>query len=303
MKPGSIWGAICFLCLPGLVDAHVGDRIYPIIYLNDEMVDEIKLDDGMVDEWYEAVGDPNLTTSDFTEKMRNEPFAPSDLDFRIWLAWHDDPARFYLAFVSSDDAYQNTHDYGGNFPHNFIFTHDSVGLVVDGDHNGGPDLSPDPTLEEHEEYLGRTQYYYAISRTASGPTMDVPIIRENTGSSWTALLPYGEAGGGVFGEAPVISTIELFVTPFNGWEGWDSPGEIEVSELISGQVIGFGIQVFDYDPSEEWASWTPGLMPALPGPDDLLDGVLMGPGLSVPQGDSAVESVSWMRIKASMEVD
>ena len=303
MKTDGIRRALFLVCLPVLAHAHVSDRVYPIIYLNDRMVDEIQLDDGMVDEWYDVVGEPNITISDFTEKMRNKPLEPSDLDFRIWLAWHDTPTRFYMAFVSSDDKYQNTHDYDANFPHKFIFTHDSIALAVDGDHSGGPGLSSDPTLEEHEEFLGRTQYYYAISQTASGPTMDVSIIRENAGSAWTALMPYGDAGGGVFGEAPTISTIELFVTPFNDWEGWDRPGEIEVSELTPGQIVGFGIQVFDYDPSEDWDTWTPGSMPYTPGPDYLVDGLLMGPGMSVPEEDTSVESISWTRIKASMEED
>ena len=288
------------LIMAGAAEAHTGDRVYPILYLNDEALEEIQLDDGMVDEWYDVVGEPNITISDFTEKMRNKTLEPSDLDFRIWLAWHDTPTRFYMAFVSSDDKYQNTHDYEANFSHRFIFTHDSISLAVDGDHSGGPELSSDSTLEEHEELLGGTQYYYAISQTSSGPTMDVDIIRTNAGSAWTALMPYGDAGGGVFGESPTISTIELFVTPFNDWEGWDRPGEIEVSELTPGQIVGFGITVYDYDPSEDWDTWTPGSMPHTPGPDYLVDGLLMGPDPSAPLDDSAVEAASWARIKASL---
>ena len=42
-------------------------------------------------------------------------------------------------------------------------------------------------------------------------------------------------------------------------------------------------------------------MPFLPKPDFLLDGLLLGPDLPGP-GDSAVESVSWGRIKAALEV-
>ena len=313
MNPDRIrilWRAALLLCLPGLAalsaqaDAHVGERVYPIPYLSDEMLAEIRLDDGLVDEWSELVGEPTLTLSDFSEKERNAQLDPSDLDFRIWLAWHDDPVRFYLAFVGSDDAYENTHDYSvGSSFRDVIHTHDSILLAVDGDHSGGPALSPDATLKDREERLGRTQYYDAIARTASGPTLDVSIIRAYTGTfAWTTLPPYAEGGGGVFGEAPVISAIELYVTPFDDWEGWDSPGEIEVSELATGQVIGFGIRVYDFDPSEE-ARWTPRSMKRF-GPGDLLDGLLLGPDGPVPPGDdSAVESVSWARIKASLEVE
>ena len=92
--------AVFSLCLPGLVVAHVSsDRVYPIPYLSDEALEEIQLDDGIVDEWYDLAGEPNLVISDFTDKLSGTPFDPSDLDFRIWLAWHDDPVRLYVAFV------------------------------------------------------------------------------------------------------------------------------------------------------------------------------------------------------------
>ena len=65
--------------------------------------------------------------------------------------------------------------------------------------------------------------------------------------------------GGVFGESPVISVIELYVTPFDDWEGWDRPDKIKVSRLSAGKVVGFGIIVYDHDPFEEWrTAWTPG---------------------------------------------
>ena len=39
------------------------------------------------------------------------PLNPSNLDFRIWLAWHDEQNRIYVAFIISDDEYKNTHDW------------------------------------------------------------------------------------------------------------------------------------------------------------------------------------------------
>ena len=50
---------VFFLCLPGLALAHVGDRIYPIAYLSDEIVKEIRLDDGQIEEWFDLVGEPS----------------------------------------------------------------------------------------------------------------------------------------------------------------------------------------------------------------------------------------------------
>ena len=52
--------AALLLCLPGLAGAHVGERVYPIPYLSDEMLEEIRLDDGLVEEWPEWIGEPTL---------------------------------------------------------------------------------------------------------------------------------------------------------------------------------------------------------------------------------------------------
>ena len=297
---------LLLLCLPGLGVAHVGDRVYPIACLTDEMVEHIRVDDGSVDEWHELVGEPSLTILDCSDQYRNAPFDPSDLDFHIWLAWHDDPARFYVAFVGSDDAYENDHDYDTRFPDNLIVAHDSIQFAVDADHAGGPGfrVNTDPTVEERHEFLERAQYYAAIARTASGSTLDQGMVRAQAGTAWTALPPYGEGGGSVFGEAPFISVIEAYVTQYDSWVGWEGE-QIEVSRMAPGQVIGFGVTVYDYDPGEEWrTAWTPGRMSENPAPDGLVDGLLLGPASSVPPGDdSAVESVSWARIKASLKVE
>ncbi len=298
VRCNAAWLTAFCLCLPALALAHVGDRIYPISYLSDEALAEIQLDDGIVDEWYDLAGEPNLIISDFTDKMSGTPLDPSDLDFRIWLAWHDDPVRLYVAFVGSDDVYENTHDYDveTNF-RNVIWTHDSIGLIVDGDHSGGGGFTVDPTEEEVIEANGNAQLYSAISQTPTGPN----IGGGGRPSGWIYSPPYADGGGGVFSEAPVISVIELYVTPFDSWEGWDYPGQMEVSQLAAGKVIGFGIIVYDHDPDEqEW--WTPGRMEWRRAwrrdADGLLDGLLLPAGAG-PE-DTAAESVSWGRIKASL---
>ena len=304
----TLYRVLLPLCLSAQAGAHLGDRVYPIAYLTDEMVEHIRVDDGSVDEWYELVGEPSLTILDCSDKYRNAPFDPSDLDFQIWLAWHDDPARFYVAFVGSDDAYENDHDYDADFPDNLIRAHDSIQFAVDADHAGGPGfkVNTDPTVEERHEFLERAQYYDAIARTASGSTLDQMMVREQAGTAWTALPPYGEGGGSVFGEAPFISVIEAYVTPYDSWVGWEGE-QVEVSRLAPGQVIGFGVIVYDYDPGEEWrTAWTPGKMPVFLAPDRLVDGLLLGSDGLAPaeeSSSSAVEWDSWARIKASLKVE
>ena len=113
--------------------AHVGDRVYPIAYLSDEMLAEIRLDDGSVEEWYELIGEPAMTLLDFTKDYEDgSPLNPTDLDFRIWLAWHDDPVRFYAAFVASDDVYKNTYDITKDIRADIMLVHDSIMLAIAG---------------------------------------------------------------------------------------------------------------------------------------------------------------------------
>ena len=292
------------LCLAVSAGAHVGDRVYPVSYLSDEMLEQIDLRDGLVDEWQELVGEPAMTLLDFYSIADPDR---SDFDFRIWLAWHDDPPRFYVAFVSSDDVYKNTHNYdvGDNMGLN-----DSISLLIDGDHSGGPGCSAvfdcaGPSAEEVREH---TQKYNAIARTPDGPNLDDRVTRQAKGEfSWAVLPPYGDGGGGVFGENPIISVIELYVTPFDRWAYDDVEGSV-ASDLNAGQVIGFGIMVVDEE--DDPGIWTEasGAFEHVNGlyflkADGFLDGLLLPQAGPEPGEDSAVESVSWGRIKASLEME
>ena len=238
------------------VDAHVGDRVYPFFKLTDEMVAEIQLHDGSVEEWYELIGEPTLTLLDFASMHHGTSRDPSDMDFRIWLAWHDDPARIYVAFASADNDYFS--EYGDP----------AIQLAIDGDHGGGAGCP----CEDPVEALGETQLYLAVARTGwGGPTLDDTYIRFATGQlAWNALPPYGEGGGNAGGENPVISVIEFYVTPFDRFGRTDDSPALEgsvVSDLVPGQVIGFALLVQDVDHSRSsnrnWhlVFWVPESMP------------------------------------------
>ena len=105
--------------------------------------------------------------------------------------------------------------------------------------------------------------------------------------------------------------IELYVTPFDRWAYDDTEGSV-VSDLAPNKIIGFGVMVYEEDPPEdEWgAPWVEASQPAdhYYGIFDLqadgyLDGLLLPPAEAESGEDSAVESVSWGRIKASLEME
>ena len=101
--------------------AHGGSRVYPISEITDAMLAKVELD-GLIHEW-EDFGEPTMTlTLDFRTYEYSRSPDVSDLDFRIWLGWHDASDRLYLAFVSADDVYHQD---------------DSIWFFFDGDHSGG----------------------------------------------------------------------------------------------------------------------------------------------------------------------
>ncbi len=295
--------------------AHVGDRVYPIAYLSDETLEEIRLDDGSVDEWYELVGEPTMTLLDFTEENEGSAPDPADLDFRIWLAWHDEPARLYVAYVASDDVYKNGHDYNVDWAtssRDNMYKYDSIMLAFDGDHSGGAGCTICPE-ELALDLSGQTQRYMAVAHS-NGPNLDDPATRFYTDSfAWTVLPPYGEGSGRVAGEAPAISVIELWVTPFDQkGKAWDSVEDVVVSDLAAGKIVGFTIAVHDYDPPDNsWMQWSPEATSDTDWDtfftilgykaDRFFDGILL-PELDEPEV-SAISSDSWGRIKASLEIE
>ena len=224
--------------------AHLGGRVFPIPELTDEMLAEIRLD-GFVEEWSDLIGEPTLTLLDFTHGG-GASLDPSDIDFAIWLAWHDDPARIYAAMVAADDVYRNTHTYDVDWITStqsaMVGGNDSIRLGVDGDHSGGPGYD-NQELEIFVEASGATQLYEALSRTPAGPTLDAPRSRYwGEVFSWMALPPYAEAGGRVDGETPVIWSIELYITPFDHrGEELTRPEGSGTSDLSAGRFIGFAM--------------------------------------------------------------
>ena len=154
---------VVLLTLTTSAAAHMGNRLYPIPEVSDEMLERIRFDDESVEEWYELVGEPTMSLIDFQYNNTDLP-DPSSLDFRIWIAWHDDPVRIYLAFSASDDVHIKTNPNGWG-------SDIEITLAVDADHSGQDGYS-DLSFEEAEGSWGGAQQYRAFSQMDSGePTL------------------------------------------------------------------------------------------------------------------------------------
>ena len=294
--------------------AHSGERLYPIPELTDEMLERVQLDDGSVEEWYDLVGEPAMSLVDFRAGGNRIP-DPSDLDFRIWISWHDDPARLYVAYTGSDDVYI-TDDRGDD---------GELLLSVDGDHSGGQGYS-NLSFNEAENTWGEAQQYGAVARMPGiGPALygyftassrsggGFSYVTDISLESWLVHPPYGDAGGDVAGENPTISVVELYITPFDRWLGFDSrPEDIVVSDLTAGDIVGFALVVRESDNRSSRFSLTPEAVQTRDPESDLLfhhradyylDGLLLPADRTDSQDGSAVESVTWGRIKAALDME
>ena len=302
--------------LLGLVsstNAHVGDRVYPIFELTDADLEAIDLQDGSIGDWLDIVGEPTLSAIEFFAHTALEPYDPADMDFRLWLAWHDATNRIYAAMEQADDIYINTYDRSsGNLN---MFAQDSgITLSIDGDHSGGVYGGPCCDDTQAFEFARQVQPYRAIGETiGEDPHVVITRLQDlNPGyeyGTWYTQPPYADGGGRRFGENPVISVTEFYMTPFDDFI-WNSPEESLVSELSPGRTIGFKVLIADRDSKDEFSVSTYFTLPdteAQPlgqgtSADFLLDGLLLGPGGAIPEvEDTAVESITWGRIKASFD--
>lgn len=149
----------CLFLSPAVpASAHVGDKLLLISGLSDNDLSRLDLDDGSTDDWQEVVGEPSYWADALVDPIY--PYDPTDLDFRIWLAWHATSGRLYIAYGSVDDRYIA----GGTSPL------DHLEFVVDGDHSGGRYALfygiPDEEAKRNEE--STTQRYVLGATSIAG---------------------------------------------------------------------------------------------------------------------------------------
>ena len=291
-----------------VADAQPADRIYPIMQLTDRDVAEIDVTDGSVEDWENIVGEPTLTPLDFAEPYGGS-YDPSDMDFRIWLGWHDATDRIFFAMERVDDVYVNEYDREDDFMGIMIFHDSSVSFAVDGDHSGG-ELFPGKYSEDWLQDFLEAQVFHALGEVFDGGSQ-VRLFPHSShvSADWFSRPPFAHGGGAVVGGSPIFSVTEFYVTPFDRFEPTGNPEDSDVSDLFAGKIIGFNIEVFDVDdqpgvetthklavpPSYESYSHL-----VLMSADYFADGVLVTPD-GLASEDSAVETDSWARIKATFE--
>lgn len=281
------------------VQAHIGGTLYPIYELTDRDLAQVDLRDGSIAEWAELLPGPSIVAARFFADPTvgdGAQYDPTDLDFRVWFAWHGAAGRLYLAIERVDDVYIN--DYSGTGPGAVpggMWAQDSVELLVDGDHGGGDfSASADPNWTPDEQKLNayRTAQAYLAVATAPG-SHTVGYL--GAGGAWVDWPPFTDAGGGHSGGSPDTSVIEFHVTPFDDLR-WDNREQSVPSRLYADKIIGFAINVPDWDVPGTYHAFYQlvGNTATWRYADRFVDGRL------VPAEPTAVPSTAWARIKASL---
>ena len=280
--------------------AHVGDVVYPFTEITDEMLEELDLTDGWVEDWEDLVGEPTLTLLDFTADTRYDTPErdPGNLDFRIWLGWHRGTGRVLMGAQVIDDVYVG--GFGGEGDDTARY--DSIEFGIDGDHSGGAYWRLFSSVREWNQ---QAQPYRAVAEASEGPYLDlVGTSDPQSGlADWMVKFPYAEVGGTSQGENPTVYIVELAITPFDLML-WDDRDASISSELSAGRIVGFDLGIYDVDSRPGQTDGYYALFPtpeAAPDADFFGDGILLEAGDTIG-GESIVGSTSWARIKASLGI-
>ena len=294
MGSSRAWIATFFLIvMPALfTEAQLADRVYPISQLTDEMRNEIDLKDGSVEDWLEVLGEPTLTPLDFVTEPWGSEYDPSSLDFRIWLAWGGGGNHLFVAAELVDDFTSAPGD--GDL---------TVIVGVDGDRSRGT-LKIDTGLGLIYP-MQQAQMYTAFPGTYNNSSNVSLWLSETPNLDWVKQPPYADGGGAMIDSEPSFGVVEFYVTPFDNLI-WDDKEKSTVSTLSLGKQIGFCLLVFDVDGNKWDFESAHGLFGTEDGwerggfyaPDFWALGVLIERGN--PEEDTAINSVSWAHIKASL---
>lgn len=296
--------SICTLGLSMTADAHIGDQVYPVFELSDQDLARIDLRDSSVWDWQTILGPPTFVPRDLHTSDLGKAHDASEFDYSIWLAWHNSTNRIYVAVERLDDLYFNQYDRENlRSLNSYMYFQDStIHFMVDGDHSGGEVLLDRSELDDEKllEFNNRqAQWYLGIAEVFDeGPHVSLMEDGFRYFTDWFVKAPFSESGGGVSSDDSHTTITEFYITPFDQLEVTSQAQSVPAS-LYADKIIGLALFIMDYDADNAALSslhhlprhsWGHGL-PA----HEFVDGVLIS-----HSGGTAVEDLSWARIKSSI---
>ncbi len=245
LPPPFASALLLLMVLANPTGAHIGGKVYPIYELTGGDLSQLDLHDASVAGGEQLLPEPSLVARQFYADPTvgdGAQYDPADPGQRTCLAWHGATGRIYLAHERTDDVYIDTYAGGDVWR---IWRNDSIEFMIDGDHSGGDYTgSADPgwTAAEQQLHNNRTaRMYFAIAGAPDGPMLAYAGLR-----TWANRPPYADGGGGHAAGIADTSTIEFCITPFDDLR-WDSAEASMPSRLSAGSIVGFMINVPDWD--------------------------------------------------------
>ena len=177
----------------------------------------------------------------------------------------------------------------------------TVVFGVDGDRSGGNLRIDHATGLAYP--MQQAQEYTAFPGTYDNDN-NVSLWPRAFHLNWLLQPPYADGGGAMIDSEPSFGVVEYYVTPFDNLI-WDDKETSTVSSLFPEKTIGFCLVLTDVDENKSEFDSLHGLYSSDEDDawgEDASDlwarGILTGAGS--PVEGTAVNSVSWARIKASL---
>ncbi len=270
-RAGAIWSA-----------GEIPDHALPVI-------------DGDLREWALLGFEGVLTEDDFVDLVHGRAPSPADLGIRLQIGWSRSTNSLYLGASVYDDVHQVDRPFGAASTR--IFQDDALEVFVDADHSGGQyadfaGLEPDEALR----ITGTQANHFVLA----GPHPDGVHFVNYSAAAWYALPdgPYTEAVVR-YDAAARVTRYELRLVPFDRIDVY-AAFQSDEHQLQAGQVLGFNVEVDDFDVWSELydAKWSlSGAQGSYRSADRFGDLILLPFEGIFP---ASIESLSWGRVKAAV---
>lgn len=202
--------------------------------------------DGDLADWAPVGAVYTLATDDLVDLVTGAQPTDRDLSVRLQIGWSRAANSVYVGARVYDDIHQIDRPAGSAGTR--IFQDDALEIFIDADHSGGQyadfsDLDPESALEEN----GTQASHFVVA----GPPPDEDCFVNFSAAAWYALEdgPYTEAAY-QYDAAAGVTTYEVRIVPFDHVDV-NAVFLSDEHQLRAGEILGFNVEVNDFDASSE----------------------------------------------------
>ena len=289
--------ATVLIGLPGMAWGHYPEGVTFFAFQWPEGYEPVM--DGDLSEWEMIPKAYIQDISHFFEVSYNSAPDPSNLDIkRCIVGWSESQNKLYFVAEVFDDVHKVTRT--GITTAGNIWIDDFFDIMVDADHSGGKYRSFESIEPEHPRRWDGAQ---AIQYILSVPPPDDRPFEIYNYATWNYAPPWSEVGWNhveLPSEGGSITSYECALIAFDDLN-WMGPDQSKIHNLEQGEVIGVNVALGDWDLDPKYIDGYWSLSPKTKTyklAERLTDFLLAPVEERIFEGATAVESVTWGRIKA-----